>query len=54
MFFSHPWWGGVFLMPELQPIYDFETNDFSLWLGVELGKILGPGENRLYQTRLGY
>ena len=24
------WWGGLYLMPEFQPIYDFETDDFSL------------------------
>jgi len=38
-----PWWGGFFLLPEFQPIYDFETNDFSAWVGVELGKMLAPG-----------
>ena len=38
-----PWWGGLFLLPEFQPIYDFKTNDFSLWIGVELGKMLAPG-----------
>jgi hypothetical protein len=38
-----PWWGGFFLLPEFQPIYDFETNDFSAWIGVELGKLLAPG-----------
>ena len=38
------WWGGLFLLPELQPIYDFETDDFSLWLGVEVGKMLAPGK----------
>jgi hypothetical protein len=42
-----PWWGGLFLLPELQPIYDFETNDFSAWVGVELGKMFAPG-------RIGY
>jgi hypothetical protein len=39
-----PWWGGVFLMPEFQPIYDFETEDASLWIGVEFGKIAGAGK----------
>ena len=39
-----PWWGGLFLLPELQPIYDFETNDFSAWIGVEFGKMLAPGK----------
>jgi len=38
-----PWWGGVFLLPEFQPIYDFETKDFSSWIGVEVGKMLAPG-----------
>jgi hypothetical protein len=38
-----PWWGGFFLMPEFQPIYDFKAKDFSLWIGVELGKVLAPG-----------
>jgi hypothetical protein len=38
-----PWWGGFFLLPEFQPIYDFETEDFSAWIGVELGKMLAPG-----------
>jgi hypothetical protein len=37
------WWGGFFLMPEFQPVYDFETEEFSMWIGVELGKILAPG-----------
>jgi len=39
-----PWWGGFFLLPEFQPIYDFDTKDFSAWIGVELGKILAPGK----------
>ena len=38
------WWGLFFLMPEFQPIYDFETKDFSAWLGVELGKIIVEGQ----------
>jgi hypothetical protein len=39
-----PWWGGLFLLPEFQPIYDFETEDFSSWVGVEFGKMLAPGK----------
>jgi len=39
-----PWWGGLFLLPEFQPIYDFETNDFSAWMGLELGKLFAPGK----------
>ncbi len=42
-----PWYGGLYLMPELQPIYDFETDDFSSWLGLEFGKMFAPG-------RIGY
>ena len=38
------WWGLFFLMPEFQPIYNFETKDFSAWLGVELGKIIVDGQ----------
>jgi hypothetical protein len=38
-----PWWGGLFLLPEFQPIYDFKTSDFSAWIGVELGKMMAPG-----------
>jgi hypothetical protein len=38
-----PWWGGFYLMPEFQPIYDFENDDFSLWIGPEVGKMLAPG-----------
>jgi len=38
------WWGGLYLMPEFQPIYDFETDDFSLWVGLEFGKMVAPGK----------
>ncbi len=37
------WWGLFYLMPEYQPIYNFETKDFSSWLGVEFGKIITEG-----------
>jgi hypothetical protein len=37
------WWGGLYLMPEFQPVYDFETDDFSSWIGLEFGKMLAPG-----------
>ena len=42
-----PWWGGLFVLPEFQPIYDFRTDDWSLWIGVEIGKLFAPG-------RIGY
>lgn len=42
-----PWWGGLYLMPEFQPIYDFETKEFSAWIGLEFGKMFAPG-------RIGY
>ena len=32
------------IAPELQPIYDFETDEFSLWLGLEFGKMVAPGK----------
>ena len=39
-----PWWGGIFVLPEFQPIYDFETKDFSSWIGLEVGKMFAPGK----------
>jgi hypothetical protein len=42
-----PWWGAIFVMPEFQPVYDFETEDFSLRIGLEIGKVFAPG-------RIGY
>jgi len=41
------WWGGLYLMPEFQPVYDFETKDSSAWIGLEFGKMFAPG-------RIGY
>ena len=38
-----PWWGGVFLLAEWQPIYDFEIDDYSSWIGTEIGKMISPG-----------
>jgi hypothetical protein len=38
------WWGGIFVLPEFQPIYDFETDDFSSWFGMEVGKMFSPGK----------
>ncbi len=42
-----PWYGGLYVMPEFQPIYDFETDDYSSWIGLEFGKMFAPG-------RIGY
>jgi len=39
-----PWWGGLYVMPEFQPVYDFETKDSSAWLGIEFGKMVAPGK----------
>jgi len=39
-----PWWGGLFTLPEFQPVYDFEAEHFSAYIGVELGKMLAPGK----------
>ena len=38
-------WDGMYLLPELQPVYDFERddNEFSLWFAPELGKMIGEG-----------
>jgi hypothetical protein len=37
------WWGGLYLLPEIQTIYDFESDDFSLWVAPEFGKVMAPG-----------
>jgi hypothetical protein len=37
------WYNGVYLLPEFQPVYDFENDEFSFWIGPELGKIVAPG-----------
>lgn len=34
---------GLYVLTEVQPIYDFEENDFDLWIGPEFGKIFKPG-----------
>jgi hypothetical protein len=34
---------GLYLMPELQPVYDFEEDEFSLWVSPEIGKVLREG-----------
>ena len=34
---------GIYLLPELQPVYDFEEDDFSLWFAPEFGKMLPFG-----------
>ncbi len=34
---------GIYLLPEMQPVYDFRESDFSLWLAPELGKMLPWG-----------
>ncbi|NIS82002.1 MAG: hypothetical protein GTO14_17745 [Anaerolineales bacterium] len=38
-----PGYGAIYLLPEFQPMYDFENSEFSLWIGPELGKTLAPG-----------
>jgi len=34
---------GIYLLPEFQPVYDFENDEFSFWAGPEFGKILSAG-----------
>ncbi len=34
---------GIYLLPELQPVYDFETDEASLWFAPEIGKMLPSG-----------
>ena len=38
----HP--SGIYALPEFQPIYDFENDNFSFWVGPEVGKLLAPGK----------
>ncbi len=33
---------GLYILTELQPVYDFENDDFDLWIGPEFGKIVNP------------
>ena len=37
----HP--SGIYALPEVQFIYDFEKDHASLWVGPEIGKLLAPG-----------
>ena len=40
-----PWYGGIYLLPEFQPVINFEgDNSFSFWVGPEVGKIIGEGK----------
>jgi hypothetical protein len=34
---------GLYILTEFQPVYDFENDDFSLWIGPEFGKIITDG-----------
>ena len=35
---------GLYMLAELQPVYDFRTDDFDLWMGPEFGKIIKEGQ----------
>jgi hypothetical protein len=37
----HP--SGIYTLPEVQFVYDFENDHGSLWIGPEIGKLLAPG-----------
>ncbi len=34
---------GLYTLTELQPVYDFENDEFDLWMGPEFGKIIKEG-----------
>jgi len=34
---------GLYVMTELQPVYDFKQDHFSFWVGPEFGKVAKPG-----------
>ena len=39
----------IYMLPEFQPIYDFEQSHFSFWVGPEFGKMIGDdGKNVVY------
>ena len=46
------WLSGLYLLPEMQPIYDFENDEFSYWIGPEFGKIFYEG--RLLYLKPGF
>jgi hypothetical protein len=48
-----PLWGGLYVLPELQPVYDFETDEFSLWVAPEFGKVMSPGQIAYIKTGWG-
>ena len=31
---------GLYMLTELQPVYDFNENDFDLWIAPEFGKMM--------------
>ena len=35
---------GIYILTEFQPVYDFRTDDFDLWMGPEFGKIISEGK----------
>ena len=35
---------GIYILTEFQPVYDFLTDDFDLWMGPEFGKIISEGK----------
>ena len=39
---------GWYLLPEMQPVYDFNENHFSFWIAPEIWKIVTPGKLILY------
>jgi len=38
----HP--SGIYALPEFQLIYDWMSDNFSVWIGPEFGKMVGPGQ----------
>ena len=34
---------GLYLLPEFQPVYDFDADELSWWVGPEFGKIVKEG-----------
>ena len=44
---------GLYIMTEAQPVYDFEEEHFSFWIGPEFGKIFAPGHVGYFKPGFG-
>lgn len=52
-FAMYAWQSGWYLLPELQPIWDWQQDEFSLYVMPEVGKILSPGTIAYFKPGFG-